>query len=475
MQTIYREYNQMKIAKVSLADCLILLSALAAGLIGCGGGGGGNNGGGGIAPSATMISSGAINGQLPKIAMDGSGNAMAIWQENEVAGAGTVSANYYKAGLGWGNPSLVSTVLASGTSDPQISMNSIGYGIAAWVQGNGTNTMIYANRYAPGSGWRTSNLISSSSSFVANPSVAIDRDGNAIAVWDQGDTPPRNIHAARYDSISGWTPPTLISSGVYGAYKPRIAVTPSGKAFVSFQEYDGTNDKIIVRSFDTTAGWGPRQVVSHQPASAGSNAYDSAISVNSVGAVMVAWNHPGYMGRREIHGDFYTNTLQWFHASDYPISVMNPYPSAGNSYYSDVAADENSDHMVVWGQTYYGQTDIYASCFWHNAPGGAYWTTPARISIGTGSPQLPKVAKYPNGDAVVTWEQFDGTTRNIYINSYIYSTTAPYSGWDNAVRVNDISNDCNSPAIAVSQTGDAIVVWSQRGAIRNNIYAIKIR
>ncbi len=455
-----------RLMNISVFLCFSMLGLLL--MNGCGGG----NGDESTAFTPTMISSGSLNGQSPQIDMDANGNAIAVWQENE-AGAGYMSANTYKSGVGWGNPTVISHAPASGTSTPMFSMNSTGNGIAIWTQGDGSNTMIYANHYTPGSDWATANLISASDSFVANPNIAISENGKAIAVWDQGDSPPRNIVCSIYAPSSNWSAPTIISSGVYSAYNPRVTVSNSGRFYVSFQENDGINNRIKVLSYDQTSTWNTSSVVSFQPPSTGSNANGSAISANSSGLAMVVWQHPGYLGRREIHGNKNGTAGGAFKGNDYPISIQNPYPEAGGSHYPDVAADNNGYHMVVWGQSNYGQTNIYASYFRVVAPGGAYWTYPVVISSGTGSPQLPRIIKVSNGNAFVTWEQYDYdlSRRHIYYNNYVFSPTDPAGGWGAAKRISDSALNSNSPAIAVNESGNIIVVWSQNDGTHNNIYS----
>ena len=61
-------------------------------------------------------------------------------------------------------------------------------------------TLLYANRYTANTGsWGTEALIGNGNGSVFQPQIAIDGEGNAIAVWHQFDGTHGNIHANRFE------------------------------------------------------------------------------------------------------------------------------------------------------------------------------------------------------------------------------------------------------------------------------------
>ena len=59
---------------------------------------------------------------------------------------------------------------------------------------------MWANRYLPGSGWGTAELIETEDLGDAEfPQIAVDPDGNAIAVWYQDDGTRINVWANRLE------------------------------------------------------------------------------------------------------------------------------------------------------------------------------------------------------------------------------------------------------------------------------------
>ncbi|MFQ5919951.1 MAG: winged helix-turn-helix domain-containing protein, partial [Thermoplasmata archaeon] len=66
----------------------------------------------------------------------------------------------------------------------------------------------------------------------ANPQVAVDRNGNAIAIWTQDDGARTSVWANRFVTGVGWSAPTLIENDDTGdAGEPMLAIDPSGNAW----------------------------------------------------------------------------------------------------------------------------------------------------------------------------------------------------------------------------------------------------
>lgn len=82
---------------------------------------------------------------------------------------------------------------------PQLAVDTAGNAVAVWRQLDGDGRHhIYSNRYVAGSGWLTAGPIQSKEYWeqyyaeADSPQVAIDSDGNAVAVWRQLDNDGRH-------------------------------------------------------------------------------------------------------------------------------------------------------------------------------------------------------------------------------------------------------------------------------------------
>ena len=80
----------------------------------------------------------------------------------------------------------------------------------------------------------------------------------------------------------------------------------------------------------------------------------------------------------------------------------------------------------------------------------------------------PQVAFDASGNAVVVWQQSDGTRYNIWSNRYTASTGL----WGTAALIEtDNAGDANNPQVAIDASGNALAVWSQSDGTRYNIWS----
>jgi len=89
----------------------------------------------------------------------------------------------------WGNSEVIVTDnLSTTTNHSRIAVDSSGNALAVWQQFDGSRINIWANRYVVGSGWLVAELIETDNIGHAQfPQIAVDALGNALAVWQQSD------------------------------------------------------------------------------------------------------------------------------------------------------------------------------------------------------------------------------------------------------------------------------------------------
>ena len=200
--------------------------------------------------AAAAISPIGGNAENPKIAMDASGNAIAVWEQN--AGSGlNVWASRFVAGTGWGTPAKINQ--SASAHNPQIAMDASGNAIMVWVQ---SNTM-WVNRYITGAGWGTPALIGAVTDI---PQVAMNSSGNAFVVWAQYDEyGAKNAWAMQYDAGTGWGTPARINipaiSNNTNNY-PRVAMDAGGNAIALWSGWDGARGSVWANRYVTGTGWG---------------------------------------------------------------------------------------------------------------------------------------------------------------------------------------------------------------------------
>jgi hypothetical protein len=110
-----------------------------------------------------------------------------------------------------------------------VSANEEGEAFAIWLQSDSVKYNIWANRYVPGNGWEEAVPIEFAPGDVGSACVAVDSEGNAMALWYQEDTHVRSIYASRYVVADTTPPPLTISSPASGTETDAPTITVSGE------------------------------------------------------------------------------------------------------------------------------------------------------------------------------------------------------------------------------------------------------
>jgi len=355
----------------------------------------------------------------------------------------------------WGTAEPIETNKGDANA-PQIAMDSSGNAIAVWYQHDGTNNRIYANLYNVDKGWdpAPAKPIEINKEDANAPQIAMDANGDAIAVWTQFDGAYYNIYANRYVAGEGWDPtlaePIEINKG--DANAPQIAMDANGDAIVVWEHRD-IMPNIWVNHY-VAGRWGTARFITDNQ---GTN---PQIAMDSNGNAIVVWRQ--YLGTIWIYANRYVVGESW---NKDELVVLD----SGGSYAPQIVMDANGNAIAVWEQ--YDADGITMSIYANRYVAGEGWdpTLAEPIEINRGDANAPQIVMDANGNAIAVWEQYDadGITMNIYANRYVAGT-----GWDDTARL--IAADtgkASAPRIAMDSSGNAMVVWSRYDVTYNNIYA----
>lgn len=171
--------------------------------------------GGSWGSGATLSNSGAAS---PQLAIDNSGNVVLVW-----ANSGLIQTKTKLFGGSW---SSTTTLSAAGADSPQVSIGSNGQVVAVW---HGllslVDTIFSANKTISLGTWSAASAISNPANSSINPQIAVDSNGNALAVWyifDQSGSIFSNVYLQSAYKPSGltWNLPILVSTTTQGFYDP---------------------------------------------------------------------------------------------------------------------------------------------------------------------------------------------------------------------------------------------------------------
>jgi hypothetical protein len=333
-----------------------------------------------------VIENGSGDASSPQIAMDSSGNAIAVWQQEDGTGVYSIYANRYIAGSGWGTAGLIEG--GSGeVGGAEIAMDISGNAIAGWNQDDGTGVRsIYANRYIAGSGWGTATSIESDDINAEGPEIAVNSSGNAVAIWDQNDGTKNSTHANHYAAGSGWGDAADIGIGTVTGEgnSSKIAMDNDGNAIAVWSQSDGTVFNIYANTYDSGTGWGTAKTLENDPY----DAYAPEIAIDGMGRAIAVW--------QQSDGKAIRAWAKQYYVGDWETGKTNIESKTRDCLGPQIAINENGDAVVVWA-TFPSLT------IWSSRYTSASWEASQEIDGGTTLNGRQQIAINNNGDAVAVW------------------------------------------------------------------------
>ena len=154
---------------------------------------------GSYGPEQTIYTLASVNENIydVTIALDDVGNAIALWiVVNYTELNSKILTNRYVNGV-WGTPLVIdSATIVDAFSYPNIGVDAKGNGIAAWAKSvDLSNSLVYSSQYNQATNqWdNTPTLLSSAGTYTSQPKLSVNSLGGATIVWTIGQSPPINL------------------------------------------------------------------------------------------------------------------------------------------------------------------------------------------------------------------------------------------------------------------------------------------
>ncbi|MEI2768615.1 MAG: hypothetical protein V9E86_09065 [Nitrosomonas sp.] len=362
------------------------------------------------APS--LLDSGAQNAYEPKVAMDTYGNAMVVWMQKQIEGINTEQqktvvsawAARFQANSGWEAAVLLKNENPSdGGGFPQsdVAMDNMGNAVVIWSQRIGVQSFIYANRYIIGRGWGTAKFIDLDipdqvdASF--NPKVAINNNGDAIAVWSNINT--SNIRVSHYQPGSDtWdSSPRELGPGV----QPEIAISDSGSAVVVAPARISLADSFQVAAwhYNPNNGWDPTVKILDQGRVEETRSF-VRVAMNGRGSAVASWSQLNSSGSVSAFTNHFENG-QW--GTPTAIEANNTVEVINQGV--EVGLDSSGRVFAVWRQEAQNGSsqDNWASI---KQAGTSHWNANSLATV-PGSMTEPRLAVSSTGRAIAVWLHSD--------------------------------------------------------------------
>ena len=411
----------------------------------------------GVWYTPVIIESGNQDAFLPNIEMNKPGNATAAWVQSD-GNFNRIYANRFDVNEGWGNEIAIDPAFAKGNYEPEIAMDDDGNAIAVWAISTNNQYILYSNFYTRVAlSWTGAGpVVGGAFTNSLVPKVAMDPDGNAIAVWAEVVNGRPIVYSDQFIFDSFWTGPTVIQSSSDYAGSPQIAFDSFGNAVTIWALGDIVTLKSSMSADYRAAGsgWGQEIPISER------TGYVSFpdLAVNADGeAIAVWWQVDG--NTKSIYANHYTPGTGWGAAAPVKsnIIIFDILPTVGPR----VAMDSAGNAVAVWQESEgIGTPTINRYMYSSRYTPESGWETAELVgSCGDWEDCKPNIDMDPNGNATAIWQKSDqtGGRRSIYTKHYILG-----SGWDvEAAYIGGGRLNATDPKVAVDEQGRASAIWLQ--------------
>ena len=303
-----------------------------------------------------------------------------------------------------------------------------------------------------------------------NPVVAMDEDGNAIVVWKQFDGQTLQIYMSEYRNGTWEHPASLldhISLEGEDAYSVKVSMDDNGNAVIAWIQQPGGNNAQLYKSEYRNGSWTHPFGFADNISPDGQAVHTFQIAMDNNGSTIIVWDQ-NTVSYRHVYKSEYRNGI-WEHPSSLTDKIS---PDGGEAGRPHVAMADNGEAVIVWDQYDGSGTRIYKSEFRDDM-----WTHPTGLSDGI-SPegewaQNQQVAMDSNGNKVIVWEQFDGTACKISKSEYRDGIWSHLSSLEDYISPDGQS--ANNPFLSMDKDGNIGIVWHQSDGIEQQIFLSEYR
>lgn len=213
--------------------------------------------GGAWSPFARQLSTAARNATQPRLAVNEAGAAVLAWLLEEGSGTHTVQALTRPAGGSFElTPSPLSDTGEDGRT-PEVAIGEGGAACVVWGRVDGTVEVVRSANRPVGASWSAAeNLTDPQQNNAGHPHIAVDAAGTAIAVWEGVFVTPfmsTRIQTATRAAGGAWSAPELISDS--GATDTQVAVDRAGNAFAVWARHLGPAARVEAVRRPVGGGW----------------------------------------------------------------------------------------------------------------------------------------------------------------------------------------------------------------------------
>ena len=389
------------------------------------------------------ISPTSWSGSSPRVASDGSGNVIAVWRELNDDVAAIRAAFRPKNGIF--GPSEQISVPAVGAESPRVAMDRLGNAIAVWQESRtGHDSVVEAALRPAGGEWSDPQTLSDPTEPAYGAEVSI-ADGHMTAIWiDRHDWLPI-VRTSSRTLADGWTEAETISGPIGVSFAPVVALDDRGGAVAAWQLGDGSH-RLIQASVRSTEGtWSQPEFLS----TPGHDATAPVLAVDGAGDAIVGWARSNGLwiaaqtASRPAGGTWGP-----------PRNLSRRGRDAGGV---EVAMNRRGDAMVSWGQG-----GAMATVF--RAAGKEGWNRVPMPACCYGSLRF-KIALDDEGNATAVWQGGYSVYASYKAAGEAWQDNYLLSGWDT-------DSASLTPSVTAQSPQNAMAVWVSEDKSDDHVLAV---
>jgi len=265
------------------------------------------------------------------VAIDASGDAVAVWSVETVFEFESVWAAYRPSGAAWESAVELRSPEALFVR-PTAAIDSAGEALVAWGGGR-----IQTADKPPTEGWGEPETLSETGHFATLADIAVDDSGDALAAWqfDRG-FEENVVQAASRPAGAGWEEPEDLSAGEH-ALTPQAEMDAAGNGLVVWETSEAGHHVIESAERPDQGAW--QHPVDLSPP--GELASRPSLAMNQEGDALVAWEAQNG-GTWSVRGTARPVGGTWAQPS--PISAGGP----SGELFPPVGIDSEGDGVATW-------------------------------------------------------------------------------------------------------------------------------
>lgn len=390
------------------------------------------------------ISGKGESGSTPRIASNGAGDIVAIWREVD-GDTSAIRAAFRPAGESWGSAQRISTPVLA-TESPRVAMDKAGNAVAVWQRSSGHDSVVQAAIRPAGGAWSEPEDFSGPGEVAFNADVAA-KAGQMTAVWTVLRERRTVVESSSRTVAGSWAPVQTLSGPIGNTTAAVVAVDDQGAAVASWRWSNGVFLVVqaAVRSKDGV--WSAPEVVSGP----GRSASQPQIAMDSSGNAIVAW--------LRSNGSWTVAQVAYRTAGRDWEATHNLSERGGNARRLDLAMNSRGDAVVLWTQNRLrASADLWSS---FRPAGSRRWSSAPLTATWYGLDA--RVALDEQGNATAVWAGSDTVSASFKPVGEAWQDDYLLSGYDFPTA---------QPAVTTQRPENATAVWVRSGETDDYVQAV---